>query len=479
MTNELKSTWRLKDVIFCILLLVGIVVLLYVFCECDLSKILSTKNLPVTFYIIGIVYVICLGLFFYFSRIRYYLIQGLDKYLVSQPSVDQSDSFEELQKKIVLPQKESSTTFQEIKEITYKKEQNDFNDIFKYLKEGRYELAISEISHKLQNVDSEKKEFICRYILYYAYIDCENDIFLNDAINNLKKFIPLIKKYNKNETKLYWEARCNLIIAYARQNNFEIAKKENICLMKEIRSSANVSDAAKFMCYNMQAIMYLQEGNTFYAMGYFEKAMEYNDKNFDTYFNMAMTYYYTENDLDNCLECINKINITSIEDEEHYRQLITMKCYCLSLKKEYFSAYKILDNYHHFGEITNSLKGYKAYIAYKLGKFDEAKKLSDEVLSSVYDATSQNVRGMLQIREGDYKNAFMNLSKLETEFNEGDKYYLGELLYNCSFVCLKLKKINKAIDYFNKSKELHFSEFDPNYIVELDLASQNIIKGCS
>ena len=92
---------------------------------------------------------------------------------------------------------------------------------------------------------------------------------------------------------------------------------------------------------------------------------------FDTYFNMAMTYYYTENDLDNCLECINKINITSIEDEEHYRQLITMKCYCLSLKKEYFSAYKILDNYHHFGEITNSLKGYKAYIAYKLGKFEE------------------------------------------------------------------------------------------------------------
>ena len=37
---------------------------------------------------------------------------------------------------------------------------------------------------------------------------------------------------------------------------------------------------------------------------------------------------------------------------------------------------------------------------------------------------------------------------------------------------MKLNKIEESLDYFNKSKETKYNDFDPDYIIDLDIAQQ-------
>ncbi len=456
-------------------LVLEVLILVYVFCDCNLSNILKTEKFPVTFYILLIICVIITAVLFYHGKIGYYLKNFLDKHCLSENTIrerQRNDSIEKLQESIVAPQKESSVTVQEIKDKVIKKKDEDFDKIFEYMCREKYELVISKTQEKLNDINSEKKEFICRFILYYAYIDSDNDKFLNDAIENLIKFIPLAKKYGTEE--IYWEVRYNLMVAYARQERFDDIKKENYSYINEIQDNSKISADIKFRCYKMQAFIYLKEKNIPFAMGYFDKALKYSESDFDILFNMALTYYYVNNDVDKCLECINRIDVTRIcDNDEQYRLFITMQYYCLSLKKDYFSAYRIIDNYHKsIANLSNKMKGHKAYIAYKVNKFEEAKRLSNEVLSSIPDATSSNVRGMLFIREERYQEAYDNFKSIINEFIDENKYFLGEIYYHCSYACLKLGKTEEAIDYFNKAKETGYNDFDGDYIVDLDIAQQ-------
>lgn len=396
-----------------------------------------------------------------------------------------SKSIEKLQDKIVIPQEKSPEVVQEIKDNALKEQNKELNELFGYIEQGKCELAISKAQDKLKTAKTEKSEFICRFILYLAYMASENDQYLTDIIDNIQKLILLIKKHPK-DIRLSIDVRYNLMVAYARQGEFEKVKKENHALLKEIKENSKFPVEMKYRCYNMQAAVYLRENNIPYAMGYFDKALKYSEDNFDILFNMALTYYYTGRDVNKCLEYIDRIDPTQIsENDERYHLFVVIQCYCLALKKDYLKAYEIIDNYLNFNHDTSyELKGDKAYIAYKLNKFDEAQKLSDEVLSLVSEATSTNVRGMLQLNKGKYEEAYNNFQSIITKFMDGDKYFLGEIYYHCSYACLKLNKIDEAIDYFNKVKETNYNDFDCDYIVDLDMAQQERViskekKDCS
>lgn len=385
------------------------------------------------------------------------------------------ENLERLQNKIIYPQKESTVTVQEIQDATPKKEKSEFSKIFEHMEAAKYELVISEIQTKLTSIKDEKKEFLCRLILYYAYIDCQNDSFLGDAIENLKTFIPLAKKYEK---EIYWEARYNLMVAYAKQGLFNKVKQENCDLINEIYNDTKVSASTKCRCYKMQAITYLNENNIVYAMGYFEKASQFDENNFEILFNMALIYYYTEKNIDKCLECIDKIDRASIQDKEQFRLLIIMQYYCLSLKKQYEEAYEIIHGYHlSEHDLPIEMKAHKAYIAYKMNFYEEAKKLSNDILSIEYNATATNVRAMLQIEDGLYEAALHNFTRIIQDFKEDEeKYYLSEIYYNRSYVNLKLDNVKEAISDFNQAKTLGFLDFCPDYIVELDIAQAKFLK---
>lgn len=389
------------------------------------------------------------------------------------PETKKNETLEKLQERIVIPQKKSVVTVREIKNKARNRKDAELEEIFKCIEKRKYELVISKIRDKLKTTENEKIEFLCRFTLYYTYLEYENDQYLSDIIDNLQKLIPLVKKYSK-EYRLYLEVRYSLMVAYAKQNKFENVKKENYDLLKEMKNNPEFSSDMKYRCYNMQAAVYLEENNIPYAMGYFDKALEYSENDFDILFNMALTYHYMCNDIDKCLEYIDKIDPTQIsENDERYRLLVDVQCYCLALKKDYFKAYEIMDNYLNFSnDRSYHIEANKAYIAYKLNKFDEAQKLVDEVLSMVSEATAINVRGMLQLDTSKYEEAYHNFKSIISEFIDGDKYFLGEIYYHCSYACLKLNKVEEAIDYFNKAKETNYNDFNGDYIVDLDVAQQ-------
>lgn len=467
-----------KNYFFIISLIIELFVLLGWFFNFEITNIVQAKYIPVPFYIF---YIVAFGitlLLFYPKELRYYLKNFLNKYCLSDTAIKNyktDEDLEGIQDKIILPKKESSITVQEIQDATPKKEKDEFSKIFKHMDAAKYELVISEIQTKLANIKDEKKEFLCRLILYYAYIDCQNDAFLDDAIDNLKHFIPLAKKYEKD---VYWEARYNIMVAYAKQNNFDMVKQENCNFINEIYRDSKVSADTKMRCYRMQATIYLKENNIPYAMGYFEKASLYDENNYEILFNMALVYYYTERNIDKCLECIDKIDRVYIQDKEQFRLLIVMQYYCLSLKKQYKDAYDIINGYHlSEHNLPMEMKAHKAYIAYKMNFYEEAKKLSNEILSVEYNPTATNVRAMLQIEDGLYEAALHNFTRIMQDFKENEeKYYLSEIYYNRSYVNLKLDNVKEAINDFNQAKALGFIDFCPNYIVELDIAQTKFLK---
>ena len=140
--------------------------LLYVFCDSSFSKILQTQNLPITFYIFFVVIAGITLLLFYQKKICYYFNALLRKHCIPEAELQntkQDENIEKLQEKLQIPQKESSITIQSIKNITTKKEKEEFENIFKWVEIGKYELVVSKIQEKLKSNQSEKIEFLCIY----------------------------------------------------------------------------------------------------------------------------------------------------------------------------------------------------------------------------------------------------------------------------------------------------------------------------
>ena len=63
------------------------------------------------------------------------------------------------------------------------------------------------------------------------------------------------------------------------------------------------------------------------------------------------------------------------------------------------------------------------------------------------------------------------------DFNKtkGERFYLGEIYYHKSFANLKLKNIKEAKEDFENAKNCGFFDFDPEYIVDLDIAYQEFL----
>ena len=390
----------------------------------------------------------------------------------------EDDVSEKLKRQVILPEVHSSASVDEIKQVANEEKIKQFDSFFDLISKGKEELVLAKIYKELEKNHTEKKEFICRFILYEVYMSLDNDSYLDEVIENNKKFINLVKKFEKKGVYKHIEVQLNLAIAYARKKLFNDMLKENFKVIKEIRQVPKIPNEIKCLSYHIQAVYYLNENNIPYAMGYFEKAAQYDEDNCEILFNMALVYYYTERNTNKCLECISKIDRTTIRDKEQFRLLIVMQYYCLALEKRYEEAYEIINSYHlSEHDLPKNMKADKAYIAYKMNSYEEAKELTDEILSKEYNATAMNVRAMLQINEGSYKSALVNFTKIIPDFNENiEKYYLGEIYYHRSYANLKLNNIKEAIDDYNRANELKYIDYVSEYIVELDIAQSKLIE---
>lgn len=459
MNLNIIKTKIIKGLLFCALLVVIIAPLaLYDFQVLELLSYLKT-NLN------------CL--FLWFTLVGGLLIAIFFKEKRKQMGLEQEDNVsEKLKKQVILPETHSSSTVEEIKKIANKENIKQLNYFFDLISKGKEELVLAKIYKELEKNITEKKEYIYRYILYNIYISLDNNNYLNELIENNKKFLTLVKKYEKEGTYKHIEVQLNLAIAYAKKEMFENMLDENLKIIKEIQKTSKIPNEIKSTIYHIQAVYYLNQNNIPFAMGYFEKAAQYDENNFEVLFNMALVYYYTERNIKKCLECIEKIDRTTINDEEQFSLLIVMHYYCLALEKRYAEAYELINSYcltEH--NLPKNIKADKAYIAYKMNFYDEAKNLTDEVLSKEYNATAMNVRAMLQIKDGLYEEALNNFTKIIPDFSKDvEKYYLGEIYYHRSYACLKLNNIKEALEDYNHADELKFVDYEPDYIVELDLA---------
>lgn len=385
---------------------------------------------------------------------------------------------ENLKKQVIMPDTHSSASDEDLKTLANENKVKQIDTLIDLMSKGKEDVVISKIYEELNKGLSGRKECIYRFILYKALMSVNNDNYLDDIIENNKKLVELVKKYEKKGVYKHTEIQLNLAIAYAKKKQFDDMLKENFKVIKEVQKAPKLSNEIKGLSYHIQAVYYLNKNNIPYAMGYFEKAAQCDENNCEILFNMALVYYYTERNINKCLECISKIDRTAISDTEQFRFMIVMQYYCLALEKRYSEAYEIINSYclsEH--NIPENMKAHKAYIAYKMNFYEEAKKITDEILSKEYDATAMNVRAMLQIENGLYKEALANLNKIIPDFSENEeKYYLGEIYYHRSYANLKLNNVQEAIDDYNHSSELKFIDYAPDYIVELDIAQAKLLE---
>ena len=393
-----------------------------------------------------------------------------------EDNINQDADISKINENIALPKKESSSALKEIEGFSNPNE-SGFLKIYEYIEKRQYELAIPDIYEEIRkNKGKKQAEFILRYLLYIAYSCFEEGVSKKDIEENLLLFIPLAKEYAFNDPYLYMEVASDLISIYVEQEKFDDIKKIIHPIIIEINNNYKVPSKIKLKYYSFQAMIYVQENNIPYAMGYFEKASKY-DESSDSFFNMAVVYYYAENNIEKCLKCIEKIDVSSIEDYK-FKVIVRMKYYCLALQKKYKDAYEIICNYSFSEkECSSTIKAHKAYLAYKTGNLKEAKTLSDDILKDEFETTALNVRAILQLENGEYELCIKNFDKIMPDFNKtkGERFYLGEIYYHKSFANLKLKNIKEAKEDFENAKNCGFFDFDPEYIVDLDIAYQEFL----
>ena len=104
-----------------------------------------------------------------------------------------------------------------------------------------------------------------------------------------------------------------------------------------------------------------------------------------------------------------------------------------------------------------TIKGNRAYLAFKCGKYDEAEQCVNQAWKLDPNKGSVlNVRGMLFLRKGMYSKAakvFMDASKhfKPSRDNSLERFFYGEICNNCAVALCKNSEQEKAREWFDKA----------------------------
>ena len=368
----------------------------------------------------------------------------------------------------------------DLKKIEPTKKDPFVDRLIKLMNDKKHALIAQEVAGFLNKKTRNKKiDLFVRRVLDVAYSHTKPP--LQDIITNLEQiFVIWDCKSSKMPVKDANGFACLLIklaVLYIEKEDYDkvIQTVNKIEKFNKEVPAKNLSRA-----YFIQGVAYLQKDNAQLGIAYFKKAIELSEDISmcaNAYSMLAQIYYARfmdpENIIENAQYAIENINIK--EKTEQYIHMVSLTVIAQAFLGRFEDAYETIENAEHIMEkglrkISVGLDGYKSYVALKLGKYKDARRLSDiAIRSNVADVTATNVRSILDLKNGDYETAITNFKNIEPKFDKNSidgKYYLAEIYYNMGTAYYHLKEYENADEYFNKAIDNGYSNFDSEHLIE-------------
>lgn len=340
--------------------------------------------------------------------------------------------------------------------------------------EGKLEYVISEAKRELSNKDiSLGVKLKLRVLLEFSYGESKS-YPIQERIDNL--FLLCQQQTEKTPLNIRISFRRVLALLYMENNQVELSAQVLNQILYEIKGKVIPTDL-KAKINDLKASILLRTNRPHIALAYLKRALSLSKESIIYEYKIAMIYFHGICNPRKALEYARKAfsHISDKEDDDLYQDLIIL----LSFLEAFMENFQIAYEYIEASQLSSvTVLSYKSYIAYKLGKLDEAESLYTEVLKQApKDVTAINVKGLLQLDRKEYALAEHSFETILPEFEKEtdiyNKFYTAEIYYNKGICNLKLNKFEQAINDFKKAETLGYTKFDAQY---LDDINQHIIE---
>lgn len=364
-------------------------------------------------------------------------------------------------------------------ELQIKEEKNKKNskleEIVNAFKQQKYTLVISAKDEILTENCNKKDEGFYRFLLEISYNEIE-EYNLEDRIENL---LLLCQNFKQNfPLSLFVSFQCNLAQLYTRQNQIEKATDLLVDIFTRINTKEyKLSHDGYARINDLQSTILLKQHRPTLALSYLKRAWEYSTEAAWYEFKIARIYYNKLNNPEKALEYAKNSfsHLKEDDGDDLYGALVNMCFFLEAFLGNYQSAYDSIDR----SSIQDAhVMACKAYIATKLGKYDEAFQLARQVIEhDPTEITAFNAKGIIHLHRKEYTQAERCFSAVLPGFEKDcdmySRYYTAEVYYHRGICNIQLNNLQQATADFQKAEELGYTDFEAKY---LDTVRQYILK---
>lgn len=328
---------------------------------------------------------------------------------------------------------------------------------------------LNDIAVLITDSQTDEKSVLCLRLLFACVYDFAGNHLTSKEdskarIENMRLLLPKSSMLGdeKNNASMFY-----MLIFGIMSNAFKQEDYKSVVEAYDLMRGSclrNVEVRSELMS-NMYEIvgaskLYLMDKN---AIPYLKLSLRYNPKNLLASCRLA-DYYYCQYDYVNAYEYAGR-SFALLPDgefsEEELNKLgdalstvLYMSAFALGKLDEAYTTISMIDK-----RIGNdaSIKGNRAYLAFKCEKYDEAEQFIKQAWELEPNKGSVlNVRGMLYLKKGMYSKAakaFMRASKhfKPRRVNSLERFFYGEICNNCAVALCKDSEQEKAREWFDKA----------------------------
>lgn len=344
------------------------------------------------------------------------------------------------------------------KDFFKKAEQKDFAR--KYL---------NDISVLISSPKTDEESALCLRLLYAFVYDCADNHLASKEdskakIENMRLLLSKLAMLSGGKVNI---SMLYILIFGIMRNAFKQEDYKSVVEAYDLTQgsylpTAEIRSVLISYMYEMvgAARLYLKDKN---AIPYLKLALTCNPQNLTASFRLA-DYYFYRYDYVKAYEYAGR-SFALLPDKGFSEEELDNIDVALStvLYMSAFALGKLDEAYLTVSKIDERLgddaciKGNRAYLAFKCGKYDEAERCVNQAWELDPNKGSVlNVRGMLFLRKGMYSKAakaFMDAIKYfkPSKDNSLERFFYGEICNNCAVALCKNSEQEKAREWFDKA----------------------------
>lgn len=340
--------------------------------------------------------------------------------------------------------------------------------LYNAVRKGCARKYLNDIAVIMSNQKLKAKERVIYRLIYaFVYDVCDNQLFsfedYKSRMENAKEILALIQssKHNTDMYHLCMGLQVSVMKGAFRQDYDKLVVEAYDAIKCYLNKDLQMTSNDKSLIFEMVGKV-VEKRDWQKAIPYFNAALQFNPQNATTLLSLAMIYFSQKYDYVAAYDCARRCYSLFTDKQGEVLGEAGEGVVQMILYMSAFARGEYEDANSHISGIDPELKvssttGNKAYLLFKLDKFDEARAMAQKALAidpCAYSAL--NVLGALALKKGNYAQAYTHCKAAIKGFEMAadrslDQFFYGELCNNLAVVCFKLSKLDESRTWFSKA----------------------------